>query len=167
MRTLKAAAAAASLAAILGLVVVLPGSARTMKGEPAPNFTGTTLDGKKVALADFRGKHPVVLNFYADFCPPCRKEFPHLKAMDGKLGPKGLKVIAVSLDEDRPTAAALPKATGARFPVVFDPSGGIAAKYGVQAIPHTVVIDRDGKVHAEIIGLDTDKLDRAVEQVMK
>jgi len=158
-----AVGAAGLAAAALGTT----GSAQAVRGETPPDFSGTALDGRKVALSEFRGKNPVVLNFYADFCAPCRKEFPHLKALDEKFSGKGLRVVAVSLDADRATAAAIPNAQKVKFPVVFDPKGAIAEKYQVQAIPHTVVIRRDGTVHTVLTGLDLEGLDRAVAAVLK
>lgn len=167
MHRLKAGLLAATATALLAVLVITPGKAAVSRGQMPPDFTGSTLDGRKLTLSDFRGKNPVVLNFFAEFCPPCKKEFPHLKALDEKYRAKGLKVVAVSLDEDRATASVVPKQNKVAFPVVFDPKGGIAEKYGVQAIPHTVVIGRDGKVHTVLIGLDLEALDRAVEQVVK
>jgi peroxiredoxin len=158
---------AAAVAGLAAVIVAGASSARVVKGEAPPDFTGTTLDGRKITLSDFRGKNPVVLNFYADFCGPCRREFPHLKELDEKLSGRGLRVIAVAMDEDRATAANIPTENRVRFPVVFDPKGGIADRYGVQAIPHTVVIDREGKVSTVLIGLNLEALDRAVEQVLK
>jgi peroxiredoxin len=163
----KPALLGAAVCAALGALAMIPVSAKAVKGEPAPDFSGTALDGRKVALSQFKGKNPVLLSFYADFCPPCRKDFEHLKGLDARLGPKGLRIVGVSMDDDRNTALNIPKATGVRFPVVFDPGSGIGKKYGVQALPHTVVIDRDGKVQAEVIGLEPDKVDRALEQVLK
>lgn len=154
-------------ASTLLLSLAGPGSARAVKGEVPPDFTGTTLDGKKITLSDFRGKHPVVLNFFAEFCGPCRQEFPHLKALDEKYGPKGLKVLAVSLDEDKATAAVIPREAKTKFPIIFDPKNSIADKYGVQAIPHTVVIDRSGKVQQVVVGLNLEALDQAVSQVIR
>jgi len=151
----------------LAAAMVVPGSARAVKGQVPPDFTAATLDGKKITLSAFRGKNPVLLNFFAEFCGPCRREFPHLKALDERFGPRGLRVIGVSLDDDRATAAVIPTQAKARFPIIFDPKAGIAEKYGVQAIPHTVVIDRTGKVSAVVIGADLEALDRAVDEVMK
>ncbi|MCC2667901.1 MAG: redoxin [Armatimonadetes bacterium] len=167
MRLLKIGLAAVLASTLGGVLFAAPGSAAIGKGKMPPDFTGTTLDGQKVTLSSFRGKNPVVLNFFAEFCGPCRKEFPHLKALDEKLGPQGLRVISVSLDEDRATAAVVPNEHKVKFPVIFDPKGGIAEKYGVQAIPHTVVIDRAGKVQTTLIGLDLEALDLAVSQVMR
>lgn len=167
MRVLYRILSTTALAALLGVLGSTPTRAAVSKGQLPPDFTGTTLDGRKITLSDYQGKNPVVLNFFAEFCPPCRTEFPHLRQLDEKLGAKGLKVLAVSLDEDRASAAVVPKQSGAKFPVIFDPKGGIAEKFGVQAIPHTVVIDRSGKVHAILIGLNLEALDAAVDQVLK
>src|SRR5688500_9694793 len=155
-----------AFAVLLVSLMAAPGSARAVKGKLAPDFTGDTLDGKKLTLSEFRGKNPVVLNFFAEFCGPCKKEFPHLKALDEKFGPKGLKVVAVSMDEDRETAAIVPNANGVKFPVVFDPKSVVSDRYKVQVIPHTVVIDREGKVHAVVSGLNLEALDKAVAEVM-
>jgi peroxiredoxin len=152
------------IAAALALAVISPATARVMKGQASPEFTGTALDGRKVSLSDFRGKNPVLLSFFA---APSRKELPRLKELDEAHGAKGLRVIAVSLDEDRATAASLAAQTRVKFPVLLDPKGSIAEKYGVQAIPHLVVIDRQGKVQAVIIGTDDEKLGEAVGQVVK
>jgi peroxiredoxin len=156
----------AGLSAAL-VVLALPALAKPAKGDLAPDFTGTALDGRKVSLADFRGKNPVLLNFYADFCGPCRKEFPHLKSLDERYSGQGLRVVAVSLDEDRKDAAGLPTEFKVKFPAIFDPRGVISDKYEVQTIPHTVVIGKDGRIQQILTGLDLAALDRAVEAVLQ
>jgi alkyl hydroperoxide reductase subunit AhpC len=138
-----------------------------MKGDLAPDFTGTALDGKKVTLSDYRDKNPVVLSYYADFVPTRKQSFTVLKSLDEKYSARGLRVIAVSLDEERQTAANLPSQVKVKFPVIFDPKGAIAEKYAVQALPHTVVIAKDGKVQQVITGLDEEKVNVAVSEVLK
>jgi peroxiredoxin len=158
---------AAVTAGAFTLLLPTMGAARVEKGSAPPDFTGTTLDGKKIALAEFRGKNPVLLNFVASFAAPCRRQYQHLKGLDERLGARGLKVIAVSVDEDRAAAALLPRQLGVRFPVVLDPKEAVAQKYDVQVLPHAVVIDREGKVQAVVVGSDLEELDRAVQQVVK
>jgi len=153
--------------AALAAAALVPAWAKPARGDLAPDFTGTALDGRKVTLSDFRGKNPVVLNFYADFCGPCRKEFPHLKMLDERHAAQGLRIVAVSLDEDRKDAGALPGEFKVKYPVIFDPKGAISERYEVQTIPHTVVIARDGRIHQIITGLDLDALDRAVAAVLQ
>lgn len=156
-----------ALISALALAGVASAAPRLDRGETAPDFTGTTLNGKKLSLSDYRGKSAVVLNFYADFCAPCRQEFPKLKELHERYNNKGLTVISVSMDEERQAAANIPNQHRVRFPVVFDPKGAIADRYGVQAIPHTVVIEKDGKINTILVGLDLKGLDRAVESLVK
>ena len=155
-------------AVLCGLSIGMTASqAALMKGQAAPDFTGAALDGRKIILSDYRGKNPVVVGFFARFVPASQKEFAHLKQLDDRSGGKGLKVLAVSLDEDRESPAGLVRQHGARFPVLFDPKSLIGGKYNVQALPHTVVIDRDGKVITVVIGVDRDAVERAVEAALK
>ena len=151
----------------LALAWALPGSARAVKGQPAPALSGPTLEGGRVSLSEFQGKNPVVLGFYAAFGPSSRESLAHLKELDEKHGGRGLRVIAVSMDEDRKTAAAIPNQLKVRFPVVLDPRSEVSDRYGVQALPHTVVVHRDGKVHAVIVGPKTSAVDRAVEELLR
>lgn len=140
---------------------------KAQKGDVAPDFTATALDGRKIHLSGYRGKSPVVISFFAEFAAASRKEFIHLKELDDAFGEKGLRVIAVSQDEDREGPARLAGSTRARFPVVLDRDASIAGKYGVQALPHTLVIDRAGKITTVVVGTDPAVVDRAVSQAMK
>ena len=158
---------AIAAAGLMCLALGAQGRAKVVRGQAPPDITGTALDGRRVALSDSRGKNPVVLNFFAEFSPHCRTEFGHLKELDEKYGSKGLKIVAVSMDETRAAAAVVPKEARVKFPILFDAKGEIADRYEVQVIPHTVVIDREGKVHALITGLHLSELTRAVEQVVR
>ena len=88
-------------------------------------------------------------------------------ASAGPVGGAAPIIVAVSLDEDKETAAIVPRQNKVKFPIVFDPKGAIAEKYKVQAIPHTVVIDKSGKVQQVITGLDLQLLDKSVGEVMQ
>jgi peroxiredoxin len=154
---------------IAGLAISLasPSAAKPVKGELAPDFTGTALDGRKIKLSTFREKNPVVLSFFARFCDPCKAELAHLKELDEKFSAKGLRLISVSLDDDRQAAASLPSQAKVKFPVVFDPKAKIGELFAVQALPHTVIIGKDGKIEQVITGVDRDLLDRTVDEVLK
>lgn len=144
------------LAVALALAVVAcgdgGGSSRAEVGEPAPAFAGYDLDGRRVALADFRGR-VVLLNFWASWCAPCRAEFPRLRAVHGERA----AVLGVLYDDRSEPARAFAQEHGATWPTVVDPQGRIAAAYSVgPGIPVTWLIDADGVVRARHHGELTD-----------
>jgi thiol-disulfide isomerase/thioredoxin len=90
----------------------------------------------------------VYLDFWASWCAPCRLSFPWLNAMEEALGPRGLVVIGVNVDHDHGPAEEFLRENAANFRIVYDPEGRIARKYGLQGMPTSVLIGRDGKVHS-------------------
>jgi thiol-disulfide isomerase/thioredoxin len=98
-------------------------------------------------LSAYKGK-VVYLDFWASWCTPCRLSFPWLNALAETLRPKGLVVIGVNLDHNRAAADQFLSETPAHFPVVYDPDGHVAGRYDLQGMPTSVLIGRDGKVHA-------------------
>jgi DsbE subfamily thiol:disulfide oxidoreductase len=132
------------------LVIVLVGglsvSSQVMaKKTAAPDFTLQSRDGKNIRLSDFRGK-VVLLNFWASWCGPCRQEMPILDEIHNKYKSLGFTVLGVNLDAKSKKATNYLKDTPVTFPVLFDPKGDVSSQYGVQAMPSTVIIDRDGNV---------------------
>jgi cytochrome c biogenesis protein CcmG/thiol:disulfide interchange protein DsbE len=116
--------------------------------EPAPDFELPTLDGKTMKLSDYRGK-PVVLNFWASWCTPCRREFPLLRdtlaAHHGDFALIG--VNAQDIESDGREFAAQQRA---RWPSGFDRDNVVARGYGVIALPQTFFIDRDGMIRSHV-----------------
>ena len=115
----------------------------------APEWQLKDLDGKPVKLSDFKGK-VVILNFWATWCPPCRKEIPTFVSLQKQYADKGLVIVGVSLDEKGPgVVKPFVAKMGINYPVVMgDPK--TAADYGgIAVVPTTFVIDRNGKVAAE------------------
>lgn len=125
------------------------------------------MEGKKIALADYKGKSAVILNFFASWCPHCRDEYPHLKELDEQYGKRGVQVISISVDAGRAQAGELARLTGAKFPVIHDPRDEVASRYGVTGIPMNVVIDRDGNVNQVIVGADIAALKSAAERLSR
>ena len=129
--------------------VVVPNGVSTggpRAGEPAPEFTLTTLDGTSVSLSDYRGK-PVVLNFWRSDCHPCREEFP-LFRRELAAHPGQFVVLGVDTKGDiESDAKAFVKQQKANWPIVVDSSNsGVAKAYGVGALPQTFFIKPDGTV---------------------
>lgn len=116
------------------------------KSQAAPDWELKDLEGKSIKLSDVKGK-VVLLNFWATWCPPCRKEIPALIALQSKYRDQGLVVIGISLDEGG-ASTVKPFATRMKinYPVVIGDEKTAAAYGGIQAIPTTFYIDREGNV---------------------
>jgi peroxiredoxin len=125
----------------------------SLTGKPAPAFSLPTLDGAKVNLADQKGK-VVVLDFWATWCPPCRKSLPHTQELssDADRVHKGLVVWLIDDKEDAATVKKFLKDNSYHFTVPMDHPGEVLAKYLVRGIPTTVIIGRDGVIQKVFIG---------------
>jgi peroxiredoxin len=128
-------------------------------GKSAPDFTTQTLDGRRLQLSQYRGK-PVLLNFWATWCAPCQDEMPLIQRASDIDTAQGLVVLAVDYQQTNTSSMkAFLRKVGARFPAVFDPSGQIAAEYGVNVgLPVSVFIDRLGAVSFIQLGQMSDAI---------
>ena len=121
-------------------------------GQPAPDFTLTTLDGKRVSLAAFRGK-TLVLNEWATWCPPCREETPDLIAAAKKFSAKGDVVfLGVDSTEAAPIVRAFVASKGLSYAQAIDGDKTFSKTYDVRAFPTTFVIGADGVLRARYVG---------------
>jgi thiol-disulfide isomerase/thioredoxin len=102
-------------------------------------------------LASYRGK-VVLLDFWASWCEPCRHSFPWLSAMQEKYGPDGLVVIGVNVDRERAEADRFLASTRARFRLVYDPQGALAAQYNLMGMPSSFLFDAEGRLVASHVG---------------
>ncbi|MDD5603188.1 MAG: TlpA disulfide reductase family protein [Eubacteriales bacterium] len=112
------------------------------------DFTVQDGNGAEVKLSDFIGK-PVVLNFWASWCPPCKSEMPHFDKLYGEIGNEVQFVMVDLVDGQRETLSLGKKFianSGYRFPVFYDISGEAAYVFGISSIPVTVFIDREGNI---------------------
>ena len=119
-----------------------------VQGRKAPAFTLSDLNGNERTLREFRGK-VVLLNFWASWCEPCKIEFPHLDRLQQTLGPKGLVVLAVNVDEASAQAGVAPmiRRYGYRFTVLLDAESRVINMYNPSRnCPYTAMIDRTGLI---------------------
>lgn len=118
-------------------------------------LSGTTYDGEEVHVADWRGDVVVLNTWYAQ-CPPCRAEAPDLVALATEYADDGVRLLGINSTDDAGAAQAFERTFEVPYPSVQDADGSaIAALQGtvpVQAVPTTVVLDRDGDVYARILG---------------
>jgi peroxiredoxin len=137
----------------VALVVVVSGTLEehiTNAGDTAPEFAVTTDQGKTVTRDNFGGKL-LVLNFWASWCAPCIEELPTLNAFQRQFGPKGVVVVAISIDRNERLYRQFLNRARLSFATAWDPEANISASYGTFQIPETYIIDRSGKVVEKLI----------------
>ncbi|MBI3495533.1 TlpA family protein disulfide reductase [Candidatus Berkelbacteria bacterium] len=126
-------------------------AAATATPQLAPDFTAQKLGGGTISLAQYRGKKPVVLDFWATWCPNCRRDMPAVSQFYPKYKDRA-EIIGVNIQESESIVADFIKARGITFPIVVDPAGLVSAKYGVQYTNFHVLINTDGTVAGVIPG---------------
>lgn len=133
----------------------------------APDFTLPSLnDAGPITMSAFRGK-VVVLNFWASWCLPCRKEAPGLQGTWDRYRDRGMQFLGADERDDRAGAQSFVREFGLTYPSVFDPSGLLSAEYAVPGLPVTFVIDRVGRIRYQFTGYVTElALTDAIEKVL-
>ena len=136
----------------------------------APDFTLPDMDGETYALQDFRGK-VVLINFWATWCPPCRKEMPALEALYKKLGDEPFAVLAVNQWEDPDHVFAYTGQLNVfpTFPILFDPESAISEKYRVKGLPTSFLIDKKGRLAYRAVGgrnFDHAEVERLIRELL-
>jgi peroxiredoxin len=131
-----------------------PDAGNSMKNQLAPDFTLASLDGKTtIHLSDYRGK-AVLLNFWATWCVPCKIEMPWFVELQNEYGSQGLQVLGVAMDDASPEdIAKFAKDMGVNYPIAIGKESVGDAYGGVQFLPATFYIGRDGKVIDKVFGL--------------
>jgi cytochrome c biogenesis protein CcmG, thiol:disulfide interchange protein DsbE len=136
-------------------------------GSSAPALVGSTLDGTRFDLASLRGR-PVVVNFWASWCVPCRTEFPLFKDALAGHASAGLAIVGALFNDDPDSARRFLATTGATWPSVTDPDASMARAWRVVAPPQTYFIGRDGIIASRQIGEVTPAdLDRQLAAILK
>ena len=136
----------------------LPAKPGRAVGNLAYDFTLKDLEGQPYSLKDLRGRHVVHVVFWATWCVPCIHEIPELRAMQDKYSDRGLRILGVALNQSqtREVLRLFARDLKINYPVLFDEDGAMAGKYRVYAIPHNVLIGKDGIIRYAGSGLPPD-----------
>lgn len=119
------------------------------------DFTLNDLDGKPHTLSELRGK-TVLVNFWATWCTPCRREMPDLDKLQARFAPQGLVVLSIS-DEEQAKVAPFIASSGYRPAVLLDPGDKVNQEFHIEGIPKTFLFDRSGKLVGETIDQSTER----------
>ncbi|MFJ6899553.1 TlpA family protein disulfide reductase [Streptomyces hokutonensis] len=150
------------------------GIATVKKGDrqAAPDLSGKTIDGKTIDTADYKGK-VVVVNVWGSWCSPCRAEADNLVQVAKATAGKGVQFVGLNTrDTSTEPAVAFEKKYAVPYPSLYDPTGKLMLRFkkgtlNPQAIPSTIVIDRDGKIAARALqALSEDKLREMLDPVI-
>jgi len=116
-----------------------------LTGRPAPDFALKSSTGENLRLSEYRGD-VVMINFWATWCGPCRQEMPLLDDLYNRYERVGFNLLGVNIDDDSSRAMDMIRELGVNFPVLFDARKEVSRMYEVDAMPVTVIVDREGTV---------------------
>ena len=120
-------------------------AASGLTGQPAPDFALKSSTGENLRLSEYRGD-VVMINFWATWCGPCRQEMPLLDELYTRYERVGFNLLGVNIDDDSNRAMNMIRELGVNFPVLFDARKEVSKLYDVDAMPVTVLVDREGRV---------------------
>lgn len=173
------ALASASHADLIPAAGDVPPEASPLTGKPAPNFTLPDLSGKEISLSSFKGK-PLLINFWATWCGPCKIETPWIVELQKQYAPQGFQVIGISTEgddlkpddkdgwaHDKDAIARFVKQYHMEYPVLINGDSLTNEYGGLDAMPTSVYVDRDGKVVAVQLGITSkDDMEANIKKAM-
>jgi peroxiredoxin len=135
-----------------------------LEGQVAPDFALKSSTGENLRLSEYRG-NVVMINFWATWCGPCRQEMPLLDELYTRYERVGFSLLGVNIDEDSRRAMQMIEDLGVSFPVLFDARKEVSKLYEVEAMPVTVLVDREGNVRYVHHGYKPGYEDKYLDQV--
>jgi len=141
----------------------------TYKFKPSPDFEAETSDGKKITAASFKGK-ATLLNFFASWCGPCKKEMPYLVKHQNNYGKKGFQIFGVGVDTDAQASLDFAKEYKANYSIITDPESVLMGTFMVYSMPATFLIDKKGVIQYQSTGFkpeeDAARLEDAIKRLL-
>ena len=142
---------------IVCLLLITPLSWGAWINDEAPDFTLADLHGKQVSLGSLKGK-VVFINFWANWCPPCKKEFPELNKLTKSYKDSDMVLLAINIDKNRANVdeflGKLPEPPFNKMTVLLDPQYAVVSSYGARAMPTSFIIDREGTIRYVHLGFN-------------
>ncbi|MCH8944050.1 MAG: TlpA family protein disulfide reductase [Proteobacteria bacterium] len=135
-----------------------------MEGQVAPDFALKSTTGENLRLSEYRGD-VVMINFWATWCGPCRQEMPLLDELYGRYHRVGFNLLGVNIDDDTTRALRMVEELDLHFPVVFDTRKEVSRLYNVEAMPATILVDREGKIRHVHHGYKPGYEDKYLDQI--
>jgi thiol-disulfide isomerase/thioredoxin len=143
------------------------GKETSLQGKAAPAFTLVDLEGKKVSLKDYKGR-PVLVNFWATWCAPCKLEMPWFEEFRQKYGPQGFEILGIAEDDaGKDAIAKAVKKINVSYPILLTDQKVAPAYGGVDYLPESFYVDRDGIVQTETSGLGSkDEIEANIKRLV-
>ncbi len=135
-----------------------------LEGQAAPDFALKSSTGENLRLSEYRGD-VVMINFWATWCGPCRQEMPLLDELFTRYQRVGFSLLGVNIDDDSRRAMQMAEELGINFPVLFDTRKEVSKLYEVEAMPVTVLVDREGNVRHVHHGYKPGYEDKYLDQI--
>lgn len=162
----------ASILAPFLLVFLLcsPVTAQTgLEGQPAPDFTLKNIEGERVSLAELIADGPVLLDFWATWCVPCKQAIPKFAEVYRKYRDKGFTLVAISTDNTRSVGKVRPyvRSRGWDFPCLLDTDNEVLKRYRGNSVPHAVLVSGEGKIVRVWIGYHPGEEEELEKEVAK
>jgi peroxiredoxin len=136
----------------------------TLNKTPAPDFKLLDVDEKEHTLADYKGK-PVIVNFWATWCPPCRKEIPSMNRAWHKIKDEGIAMIAINVGESADEVFAFTAEYPIDFTVLLDEEGKVSTTWPIRGLPTTFILDPEGNLVYQAVGGREWDADEILDQV--
>ncbi|MCH7536984.1 MAG: TlpA family protein disulfide reductase [Proteobacteria bacterium] len=135
-----------------------------MEGQVAPDFALKSTTGENLRLSEYRGD-VVMINFWATWCGPCRQEMPLLDELYRRYHRVGFNLLGVNIDDDTTRALRMVEELDLHFPVVFDTRKEVSRLYNVEAMPATILVDREGNIRHVHHGYKPGYEDKYLDQI--
>jgi len=153
-----------TLGLLLTVFAVTSLASAGLEGQVAPDFALKSSTGENLRLSEYRG-NVVMINFWATWCGPCRQEMPLLDELYTRYERVGFSLLGVNIDDDSRRAMQMIEDLGVSFPVLFDARKEVSKLYEVEAMPVTVLVDREGNVRYVHHGYKPGYEDKYLDQV--